>query len=709
MMRRLNFFPTHAGPRRGRGVFVGVYAIASLCLYAPRPAAAQAPACRADTGKLALVLPGGGAKGFAHLGVLAMLDSLGIVPDLVVGTSAGAIFGALYASGLDVPDIERQVKGIGLDSLVGRYSAVTPPTLGNRRAILSWEGGAQGLILRTSVVREAPLNALVNALYIRGNMMAAGDFDRLPIPFRAVAADLATREQVVLGSGDLAQAVRASSAIPLVFRQVHLGGRDLVDGGIVNNVPVDVARALGASRVIVSALRDTSRFDVTDGDPLSISAQLLSFLFEQPLSPLRAGDVLLTSNVSGVNQLDFSTANVDRVIAAGVTAAASLPSAAACLPRGRVRPRGTLPPLAEFFVNGGADHDVARALWLTLGDIGGSTPDLPQLQRRLQSLAQIDHYRAVWLNPQRGAGDSVSFNVVARPASSEQLLAGAAFDHELGPRVWVGRVQRFAQRNAELTGVVSLGDLQQEVEVSMRRAYDVLRSPWSPIVGVDFTRAQVRDIRNGREYPVIQTADWLAEAGIERRFGRRASAALTAFARQWDEPVFASTPTAPGVRVRLQLLGAARQTPRGEVEFEGTMRYWRAAVELRRSRTRGGFTMESLLSAVVGEHLPLQSSAFLGGMNVGFPGFKIQELRGQQAATLAVQLSHPLVGPLNVQGLVAGGALQSATYGVFRQATGYFGARGGVGVNTALGPVALEYGVNDRARGNLWLRFGEWF
>ena len=682
--------------------------LAALLAAAPVVPAQQPASCGAPGGKLALVLPGGGAKGFAHLGVLRMLDSLGIVPDLIVGTSAGAIMGALYASGLDVDEIERDVQGLGLDTLIGRYDASTPPSLGTRRAILAWEGGQQGLVLRTNVVREAPLNALVSALYARGNLMAAGDFDRLPIPFRAVAADISTREPVVLGSGDLAQAVRASSAIPVVFRSVRVGDRDLVDGGIVSNVPIDVARSLGATRLIVSNLRDTSRFDVRDGDPLSTAGQLLSFLFEQPIAPLQPGDVMLTADVSGVNQFDFSNASIARVIAAGIRGAAAIRDAP-CLPRGGARPRGEVPPLASYFLPGGTDAEVARALWLTLGDVGGRVPELPRLQARLRSLSQIDRYRAIWLFPQRGPGDSVVFNAIARPSSNEQALVGAAFDRELGPRVWAGRVQRLPQRNAEVTGVLSIGQFQQEVELTLRRSYDVLKSPWSPIVSGALTRAQVRDIRDGREFPVIQTADWLAELGIERRFTKRGSVALTAFARQWDEPVFAATPTALGARLRVQLSGAANEMPRGLVEFEGTLRYWRAATELRRSRAWRGYTVESLISAVVGEHLPLQSSAFLGGNDVGFPGFKIQELRGAQAATAALRVAHRLYGPLNVQGLIAGGALQTATYGVFRDARGYFGARGGLGVTTALGPLALEYGANDRGRGNLWLRFGDWF
>ncbi len=683
-------------------------ALAAVAVLLAAPARAQESACGPSNGKLALVLPGGGAKGFAHLAVLRMLDSLGVVPDVVVGTSAGAIMGALWASGLDVADIERDVKAIGLDSLVGRYSAPTPASLGTRRAILVWDRGSKGMVLRTSVVRERELNTLVSALYARGNLIAAGDFDRLPVPFRAIAADLSTREQVVLAGGDLAQAVRASGAIPIIFRSVRVGGRDLADGGIVDNVPIAAARRLGATRVIVSGLRDTSRFDVSEDDPLSIAGQLLAFVFEQPLPPLQPGDIWLSSDVSGVNQLDFSIANIDRVIAAGYRAATALGNAP-CLPRGRVRPRGTVPPLTAFLMPGSVNAELANVLWLTLGDFGGRVPDLPQFQARVRSLAQVDRFESVWLHPQRVAGDSVQLVAQARAASSAQLLAGAAFDRELGARLWVGRVQSLPGRNAEFTGVLAVGQLQQELQVSLRRSYGALRSPWSPLIGGAITRMQVRDIRDGLEFPEIRTADWLAEAGIERRLTRRATGALTVFVRQWDEPVFAGTPAALGARLRLQSSAAADQMPRGSVEFEGTLRYWRAAAELRRSTVLRDLKLEGVLSAVLGERLPLQRSAFLGGTDVGFPGFKLQELRGAQAAMAALRVAHPIHGALSLQGMAAGGALQQRTYGVFRDARGYFGVRGGFGLTTALGPWALEYGVNDRSRGTLYLRFGDWF
>ncbi len=681
----------------------------ALCVALAAPVRAQAPpsSCGPATGKLALVLAGGGAKGFAHIAVLRTLDSLGIVPDLVVGTSAGALIGALYASGLGVPDVLQGIVGMGLDTLVGRYGAATPPSLGDRRAILAWEGGAQGFALQTNVVREAPLNALMTALYVRGNLIARGDFDRLPIPFRAIAADLRTREQVVLGTGDLAQAVRASASIPIVFRAVREGGRDLVDGGIANNVPIDVARSLGATRIIVSTLRDTSILALRSDDPVTVAAQLVNLLFEQSLPAMRPGELMLQSEVSGLGQLDFSAVTVDKAIAAGNRAADAL-RADACLPRGRVRPRGTVPPFAAALVRADADADVARVVRVTLGDLGGREVDVPRLQQRLQGLSQVERFRALWLHPVPAPGDSVILAPVARASAVERQLAGAAFDRELGARLWLGRVKGLSGRNAEATEVLEIGQLEQEASAILRRSYDVLRSPWSPLVSSTIRRMQVRDIRDGEEYPTIPTADWNVDVGIERRFSRRSTVALTAFVRQWDEPVFRGSPTAVGARWRMQRL-AVGNGAHGWMELEATPRYWRTELAWHIPGRVSDFTVEPSLSAVVGEHLPLQNSAYLGGVDEGFPGFLIQELRGTQSATAALRLAHPLLGPVSWQGVVAGGMLQRGGYGLFRNATAYFGARAGVGITTALGPVLIQYGANDRGRGRFWFRFGDWF
>ncbi len=216
------------------------------------PTAARAQACTPQV--TGLVLSGGGAKGFAHIGVFKVLDSLGIVPDMIVGSSIGAIMGALYASGYSGAEIDSIARALPISDVIRAYSPRAPGVIGQLPALAVWERNGSGWALQTGTVREAEVNALMSALMLRGNLLARGDFDRLPIPLRVIATRLSTRSPVVLGDGDLAQALRASFAIPLLFRPGRVGDLVLMDGGVSDNIPVGTARAMGAQRVIVSTL-----------------------------------------------------------------------------------------------------------------------------------------------------------------------------------------------------------------------------------------------------------------------------------------------------------------------------------------------------------------------------------------------------------------------------------------------------------------------
>jgi len=202
--------------------------------------------------RTALVLSGGGAKGIAHVGLLRALDSIGVRPDLIVGSSMGSIIGALYAAGLSGVEIDSVVRSAPGGTLIRSFRPLVPRALGVLQPMVSY-AAAEGVAgLQTGAVREREIDGLLTRLLLLGNLRARGDFDSLPIPFRAVATDFRARTPVVLGTGDLAHAVRASIAIPLIFAPVELDGRILVDGGLTANIPVDIARALGADRVIVS-------------------------------------------------------------------------------------------------------------------------------------------------------------------------------------------------------------------------------------------------------------------------------------------------------------------------------------------------------------------------------------------------------------------------------------------------------------------------
>ena len=227
---------------------------------------------------LALVLSGGGAKGLAHIGVLRVLDSLGIRPDLIVGTSMGSIVGAMFASGYSPNQIEEQARSLGLAQLFSRDGLRTPRSLGERRPLVVWQPGAGGFRTADASARQQAVGAALNRVLLSGNLAARGDFDSLPIPFRAIATDLRNREQVVLSGGDLARAVRASMAVPLVFDPERIDGRELIDGGIAANVPVAAARRAGAARVIVSDVGWRPPDSVRADNPLVVADLLVSYL-----------------------------------------------------------------------------------------------------------------------------------------------------------------------------------------------------------------------------------------------------------------------------------------------------------------------------------------------------------------------------------------------------------------------------------------------
>src|SRR5690554_3082141 len=204
--------------------------------------------------KVALVLSGGGAKGLAHLPTLQMLDSLGIVPDLIVGNSMGSIVGGLYAMGYSGDSIVNIVKQAKWDKLMGggvslkNVSAEEKAEFDRYVVELDWASG--NLRLGNFLLNDQNLREFITVLTFP--IYEVTDFDDLQIPFRAIATDIVKGEEVVLDGGSLALAMRASMSIPGVFQAVSANGTLLVDGGLLNNFPVDVAKRMGADIIIGS-------------------------------------------------------------------------------------------------------------------------------------------------------------------------------------------------------------------------------------------------------------------------------------------------------------------------------------------------------------------------------------------------------------------------------------------------------------------------
>ena len=198
------------------------------------------------TPRVALALSGGGARGVAHIGALRALEEAGIPVDAVAANSMGAVVGGIYATGRGARELEASVRSLDWVSLFsGRSDRRTLPISRRQDRYGSLAGVSLDwgrVRLPAGLIAEHRVNRFLIQNLAPASYAAGGDFDRLPVPFRAVATDLGDGEPVVLAQGDLARAVRASMSIPLAFPPVDWHGRRLVDGLVVNNLPIDVAK-----------------------------------------------------------------------------------------------------------------------------------------------------------------------------------------------------------------------------------------------------------------------------------------------------------------------------------------------------------------------------------------------------------------------------------------------------------------------------------
>jgi NTE family protein len=228
--------------------------------------------------RLGLALGGGAARGFAHVGVIQVLEQNGIRPDLVVGTSAGSLVAALYASGKGVAELERA-------ALSMEEAALTDwslPIMG--RGMLRGEALAR-------YVRQAVDGRLI---------------EQMSMPLGILSTDLATGMGVLFRKGDTAQAVRASSAVPGVFTPVSISGREYVDGGLVAPVPVSQARAMGAEVVLAVDISSDPQGNATSG-VLGVLLQTTAIMGQSiNRHELVGADIVLRPSLSGVGSADFT-------------------------------------------------------------------------------------------------------------------------------------------------------------------------------------------------------------------------------------------------------------------------------------------------------------------------------------------------------------------------------------------------------------------
>lgn len=275
--------------------------------------------------KVGLVLSGGGAKGIAHIGVIEVLEKAGIPIDYVVGTSMGSIVGGLYAIGYTGEELDTLVRQQDwtflLSDKVKRDYLPFMEKEATEKYVFSFSFG-KGKERRVPAGFVAGQNVYNLFTDLTLGYHDSLDFNRLPIPFACIAANIVDGQEVVLNKGNLVQAMRASMAIPGFFTPVHLDSMVLVDGGIVNNFPADVAKAMGADIIIgVDVQADLRKSDKLNTFP-EVMGQLINLMclnkFEENYA---LTDLYIKPDINEYSAASFNPQAVDTLIVRGKRAA----------------------------------------------------------------------------------------------------------------------------------------------------------------------------------------------------------------------------------------------------------------------------------------------------------------------------------------------------------------------------------------------------
>ena len=389
-------------------------ACAAACLAGPPSARAQ----QSEVGepppqrpRVGLVLSGGGARGAAHIGVIRALEEMHVPVDAIAGTSMGAVVGGLYAAGLSGQEIEQVFASLDWQDLLRdrtpRKDLVYRRKQDDRSFLATGGLGINaddGVMLPLGLLQGQKITQVLRSATMR--VADVQDFDHLPTPFRGLATDLETGEPVVLRSGDLATVLRASMSAPGVLAPVDIDGRLLVDGGLVDNLPVDLAREMGVDVVIAVDVSFPLANRAGLESPLDVTNQMIAIMVRRgtqaSMKELHPGDVLVSPDLGRMTSIDFSKMN--QVMVAGEVAAAREQQRLATLGVSEeryaawvaARARAADPRIRVAFVHPGPlSAPDAERIDAVFGDMAGRPLDTSELQARAYDQYALDRYEAV--------------------------------------------------------------------------------------------------------------------------------------------------------------------------------------------------------------------------------------------------------------------------------------------------------------------------
>jgi NTE family protein len=704
--------------------------------------------------KIALVLSGGGARGGAHIGVLKVLEELRVPIDMVVGTSAGAVVGAAYATGMPLADIESEMRTLSTAMLFRDVVREAVPPHRKNDDTLNYIGPeigvtAKGLALPKGAVAGVALEAVLRRLSVR---QQDTKFDRLPIPFRAVSTDLATSEMVVLDHGSLTMAMRASMAIPAVINPVELEDRLLVDGSVARNLPVDVARSMGAEVIIAVNIGTPllAKKDITS--LLSASDQILRILtatnVAQSLKELTAVDVLITPDLAQISSGDFdrlpeaaqageraareaiprlTPLGLPAELYAGIIAARN----AAQVPVGQriaaVRVVGTKRVDPET---------IAETMEMRAGEIFNAR-EADEDMRRLYGRGDFEGV-SYTLGQEPGTGYVLTADVTEKSWGPNYLRFGLGLSSDFKGHSFFDLLATYRATWLNRLGAEWRNDLQighndrfrtewfQPLEPSQTyfvAAYG--QSERRPVDVYDDNSLRLASFRLGESKLGADLGLQMGNTGQLRLGVERGRAKLHNDTSTIPPSYLNADADTGGVRLSLQLdtLDNVRFPRQGytldaslfnsRTEMGATYGYNKLSASMRTATAFGPHVFQFALSGVSGlgsGDLPLHEISFLGGFQ-RLSGYQTGELNGSELLLGRVIYNYRLANAGFLDGAFAGLSLETGRIG--EKVTGpnraetRFGSSIYVAFDTPLGPVYLAYGRADKGRQAMYFFLGQ--
>ncbi|MEP6938720.1 MAG: patatin-like phospholipase family protein [Rudaea sp.] len=705
--------------------------------------------------KTCLVLGGGGARGAAHIGVLKVLEREHIPIDCITGTSMGAIVGGLYAAGYGAGQIEAILKGIDWKDTFFDDPPREDLPMRRKEDELRFLGGIElglhegKIALPRGVIQGQKLQLLLRRLLL--STLQTKRFDDLPIPFRSVATDIGSGAKVVFAEGDLPLAIRASMSVPAAFAPIRFQGKLLVDGGITDNLPIDVARDMGATRLIVVNVGEPLAPEDKLNSPFAIANQMLTAMMkrstDEQVATMGPRDVLIMPALG-----DLGSAAFDRspeAVAIGKQAAEeklrdlrtlAVDPAAYARFSAHHHPLPFDPPLVAFLDVLTNRSRTAAYVQQRLSDLAGKPFDADKLEREIGNAYG------------EGSYERISYDLVQRDGTTG--LSVLPVDKGWGPnflRFGLRLSDNFAGRNgyqlfteANFTGLNSGGgESRNRVQLGeVTELYSEFLQPWGatgqfyvapylqykaynfPVnggAGIDLAEYRRARSLGALEFGYTPSAEWQLSAALE--YGNDSAHLRIGLTNLFPPDVSSKD---GGVLLRtvyddLDSSGFPTRGSRVDVSYEALFASLGATNDTRILRGRWDTALSSganswlvgaSFSTASGNGTNTQIAAFspLGGLT-NLSGYTENQLYAAQTGLARVVYYHRLTSATSLFSVpvYAGGSLEAGGIWNERSEFGNHLIAAGsmfLGIDTFLGPMFLGYGYAQGGHSVAYLTFG---